>query len=114
MAIQDYNLKTDDRKELRQSPFHALLDVKVDLMRDTHLLDVRETDETLLIEFRDDSREVQSVTLLLATKPMQLKGWSVRDNQNLVTRIDVTEIRTVDRIDERLFDLASRLERRQW
>jgi outer membrane lipoprotein-sorting protein len=114
MAIQDYNLKTDDRKELRRTPFHALLGANVDLLRDTHLLDIRETAETLLIEFRDDSAEVGSVTLFLTTKPMQLKGWSVRDNQNLVTKIDVTEIKTVDHIDERLFDLASRLERRQW
>jgi hypothetical protein len=45
---------------------------------------------------------------------MQLKGWSVCDNQNLVTKIDVMEITTIDRIDERLFDLAARIERRQW
>jgi outer membrane lipoprotein-sorting protein len=114
MAIQDYNLKTDDRKELRRTPFHALLGVNVDLMRDTHLLDIREAADTLLIEFSDDRAEVGSVTLLLATRPMQLKGWSVRDNQNLVTKIDVVEIKTVDRIDERLFDLAARIERRQW
>jgi len=114
MAIQDFNLNTDDRKDLRSTPFRALLGVNVDLMRDTHLLDIREAGETLLIEFHDEGAEAGSVTLVLATKPMQLKGWSVRDNQNLVTRIDVTEIKTVDRIDERLFDLASRLERRQW
>jgi len=114
MAIQDYDLNTDDRKDLRSTPFRALLSVNVDLVRDTHLLDVREAAETLLIEFRDDNAEAGSVTLVLATKPMQLKGWSVRDSQNLVTKIEVTEIKTVDRIDERLFDLASRLERRQW
>jgi len=114
MAIQDYNLKTDDRKELQRTPLRALLGANVDLMRDTHLLDIREAADALLIEFRDDSAEVGSVTLLLATKPMQLKGWSVRDNQNLVTKIDVLEIKTVDRIDDRLFDLAARIERRQW
>jgi outer membrane lipoprotein-sorting protein len=114
MAIQDYNLKTDDRKDLRATPFHALLGANVDLIRDTHLLEVREVGESLLIEFRDDGAEVASVTLLLTMDPMQLKGWSVRDNQNLVTKVEVIEIRTVGRIDERLFDLAARLERRQW
>ena len=114
MAIQDYSLKTDDRRELRDTPFYALLSVNVDLLRDTHLLNIREAADTLTIEFRVDSAEAGSVTLLLANRPMQLKGWLVRDNQNLVTRIDVVEIKTVDRIDERLFDLASRLERRQW
>jgi outer membrane lipoprotein-sorting protein len=114
MAIQDYNLKTDDRKELQHTPFHALLSVNVDLIRDTHLLNIREEADTLIIEFRGDSAEGGSVTLLLATRPMQLKGWSVRDNQNLVTKIEMVEIKTVDRIDERLFDLAARIERRQW
>ena len=114
MAIQDYNLKTDDRRELRQTPFHALLSVNVDLMRDAHLLDIREAADTLTIEFRVDNAEAGTVTLLLANRPMQLKGWLVRDNQNLVTRIDVVEIKTVDRIDDRLFDLAARIERRQW
>jgi outer membrane lipoprotein-sorting protein len=114
MAIQDYNLNTDDRKELRHTPFHALLSVNVDLIRDTHLLNIRESADMLTIEFRDDGAEAGSVTLLLATRPMQLKGWSVCDNQNLVTKIDVMEITTIDRIDERLFDLAARIERRQW
>jgi len=114
MAVQDYDLNTDDRKDLRRTPFRALLGANVDLLRDTHLLDVREAGETLLIEFRDDSAEAGSVTLFLATKPTQLKGWSVRDNQNLVTKIEVMDIKAVDRIDERLFDPASRLERRQW
>jgi hypothetical protein len=67
-----------------------------------------------MIEFRGDSAEAGSVMLLLATRPMQLKGWSVRDNQNLVTKIEMVEIKTVDHIDERLFDLAARIERRQW
>jgi len=114
MAVQDYDLNTDDRKDLRHTPFRALLGANVDLLRDTHLLDVRVAGETLLIEFRDDSAEAGSVTLFLATKPTQLKGWSVRDNQNLVTKIEVMDIKAVDRIDERLFDPASRLERRQW
>jgi outer membrane lipoprotein-sorting protein len=114
MAIQDNNLKTDDRRELRQTPFHALLSVNVDLIRDAHLLNIREAADTLAIEFRVDNAEAGSVTLLLANRPMQLKGWLVRDNQNLVTRIDVVEIKTVDRIDDRLFDLAARIERRQW
>jgi len=31
-----------------------------------------------------------------------------------VTKIEMVEIKTVDHIDERLFDLAARIERRQW
>ena len=47
MNIQDYNLNTNDRQDLGQSPFRALLAPHVDLARDTRLLDVRETGDTL-------------------------------------------------------------------
>ena len=114
MAIQDYDLKTDDRQDLRQTPFRALLGANVDLVRDTRLLDVREADDMIVIEFRNESAEAGSVTLFVAAKPMQLKGWIAHDNQNLDTKVDLTEIKIVDRIDERLFDPASRLERRRW
>ena len=112
MSIQDYGLNTNDRQDLRQSPFRALLAPQVDLGRDTRLLDIRETGDTLLIEFGYEAAETGSVTLFLATQPMQLKGWIVHDNQNLDTKVYLRDIKMVDHIDDRLFDAAARLERR--
>jgi hypothetical protein len=51
----------------------------------------------------------------LRTKPViQLKGWITRDNQNLDTRVDLTEVQPVSSIDQRLFDPSARLERNRW
>jgi len=115
LAIQDYGLNTDDRKELSQTPFRPLVLSEVDLMRDALISDVRESDDTITIAFTDTNAQAGSVKLFLGTKPaIQLKGWIIRDNQRLDTRVDLTEVQPVSRIDQRLFDLSSRLERTQW
>jgi outer membrane lipoprotein-sorting protein len=114
-TVQDYDLKTDDRRDLSQTPFRALLRAEVDLLRDAVISEVSETDDTIIIGFKDISPEAGSIRLFLGTKPVaRLKGWITRDNQNLDTRIDLTEMEPVASIDQRLFDPSSRLERRRW
>ena len=79
-------------------------------MRDALISDVSEFDDTIMIGFTDTN--AGSVKLFLGTKPaIQLKGWIIRDNQRLDTRVDLTEVQPVGRIDQRLFDPSSRLER---
>ena len=113
LAVQDYGLNTDDRKDLNQTPFRPLLRPEVDLLRDALVSDVNETDDTVMIAFNDANAEAGSVRLFLGIKPViQLKGWITRDNQNLDTRVDLTEVQPVSSIDQRLFDPSSRLERR--
>ena len=115
LAIQDYGLNTDDRKDLSHTPFRPLVRPEVDLMRDALISDVSESDDTITIAFTDTNAQAGSVKLFLGTKPaIQLKGWIIRDNQRLDTRVDLTEVQPVSRIDQRLFDLSSRLERTQW
>jgi outer membrane lipoprotein-sorting protein len=111
MSILDYGLNTHDRQDLQQTPFWALFSQKVDLMRDTALKVLRETDGIITVEFQDRAAKTGSVTLFIASNPVLLKGWIVRDTQNLETRVDLKDLKIVDRIDPRLFDSAARLER---
>jgi outer membrane lipoprotein-sorting protein len=114
LAVQDYGLKTDDRKELSETPFRALLHKDVDLLRDAVVSDVSEADDVVMIGFTDASA-AGSVKLLMQIKPVvRLKGWIVRDNQSLDTRVDLTDLQPVGSIDQRLFDPASKLERNDW
>ena len=114
LAIQDHGLNTDDRKDLNETPFRPLLRTDVDLLRDAVISDVSEADDTLMIAFTDPAAK-GSVKLLFNVRPaVQLKGWVIRDNQSLDTRVDLTDLQQVGSIDQRLFDPASRLERNQW
>jgi hypothetical protein len=86
----------------------------VDLLRDAVVSDVSEADDVLMIAFTDASA-AGSVKLLMQMKPVvRLKGWIVRDNQSLDTRVDLTDLQPVGSIDQRLFDPASKLERNDW
>ena len=115
LAVQDHGLKTDDRKDLNQTPFRPLLRSDVDLLRDAHISDVGEANDTIMIGFTDTDTGTGSLKLILSTKPVvQLKGWIIRDNQNLDTRVDLTEVQPIRSVDLRLFDPSSRLERNQW
>lgn len=116
VAVQDYDLNTDDRSDLGQTPFRALLQTDVDLLRDAHCSVVEETGDTISLVFADKRAEANGkVTLFLATKPaLQVKAWITKDNQGLDTRIELADLETVDSIDQRLFDPTSRIERRKW
>lgn len=115
VAIQDHDLNTDDRWELSYTPFRSLLQKDVDLRRDTRILELQETEDTITLAFEDKGADASNrITLFLAAKPaLQLKGWITKDQQSLDTRIDLTEMWAIDEPDARLFDPALRLERQR-
>jgi outer membrane lipoprotein-sorting protein len=108
VSIQDRDLNTDDRWELSYTPFSALLQKDVDLLRDTRILEAHQSDNTIVIVFEDRSGEASNrITLFLTAAPeVQLKGWIVKDAQGLETRTDLTEIMGVGEQDAKLFDPA--------
>src|SRR5262245_7725700 len=114
LAIQDFGFNTEERKDLNETPFRVLLRKDVDLLRDAVIADVTEAGDLVTIGFTDASAP-GSVKLMMSLKPIvQLKGWIVRDNQGLDTRVELTDLQPVTSIDPRLFDPATRLERTQW
>src|SRR6516164_9292371 len=44
LAVQDHDLKTDDRVALDQTPFRVLMRKDVDLLRDARILEVKDVD----------------------------------------------------------------------
>src|SRR6202040_3037352 len=51
IAIQDHDLKTDDRWDLGYTPFRALFQKDVDLLRDTRIFEVQEVDDIIAVVF---------------------------------------------------------------
>jgi outer membrane lipoprotein-sorting protein len=109
IAIQDHDLKTDDRWSLAYTPFRALFQKNVDLLRDAHVFEVQEVDDTIVVVFEDKSAEAASrIKLFLSTKPaIQLKAWITKDMQGYDTRIDLSDAVKVDTLDASLFNPAA-------
>src|ERR1700674_125566 len=109
VAIQDHDLKTDDRWDVSYTPFHALLQKEVNLLRDARIFEVEEAGDTIAIAFEDKSAEASSrIKLFLVTKPaLQLKAWIAKDAQGFDTRTDLTDVTKVDAVDPQLLVRAA-------
>jgi len=53
VAIQDHDLKAEDRWELNQTPFGVLQGPDVDLLRDAHFFEEQDMGDTMVITFED-------------------------------------------------------------
>ncbi len=113
VAIQDHDLNTDDRWDLTYTPFRALLQKDVDLLRDTRIFEVLEEESSIVVTFEDQSSDTAGrIKLFMASKPaMQIKAWITKDAQGLDTRVDLTDVQPSEEPDPKLFDPALKLER---
>ncbi len=109
MAIQDFDMKTDDRVELSQTPFRLLLRKDVDLLRDAQILEVKEVDDVIVLALQDRNPDNPGrIKLFLAKKPnLELKEWITTDSQGLDTRVELTEVSKADSLDPALFKPTS-------
>ena len=109
MAIQDFDMKTDDRVELDRTPFRVLLRKDVDLLRDAHILEVREIDDVIVLALQDRNPDNPGrIKLFLTKKPnLELKEWITTDSQGLDTRVELTEVNKTESLDPALFSATS-------
>ena len=105
LAVQDHDLKTDDRVALDQTPFRVLMRKDVDLLRDARILEVQDVNDVIALALEDKSPDNPGrIKLYLAKKPnLELKEWVTTDTQGLETRVELTEINKVDNLDPGLF-----------
>jgi outer membrane lipoprotein-sorting protein len=98
VAIQDHDLKTDDRWALDQTPFGALLQQDVNLLRDAKFFEVQETEDAIVISFEDKSQSVSGpLKIFLAKQPtLELQKWITRDLQGRDTLIELSDMVRVD------------------
>jgi outer membrane lipoprotein-sorting protein len=109
VAIQDHDLKTDDRWNLDQTPFGALLQQDVNLLRDARFFEVQESDETIVIAFEDKSQLVSGpLKIFLVKQPaLALQKWITKDLQGRDTLIELTDMVRVDDFEPEWFKPAS-------
>ena len=105
MAIQDLDMKTDDRVELDRTPFRVLLRRDVDLLRDAHILEVKEVDDVIVLALQDRNPDNPGrIKLFLSKKPnLELREWITTDMQGLDTRVELIEVTKTESLDPALF-----------
>jgi outer membrane lipoprotein-sorting protein len=108
LAIQDHDLKTDDRIALDQTPFRVLMRKDVDLLRDARVSEVQDVDDIIVLSLQDKSPDNPGrIKLFLAKKPaLELKEWITTDSQGLDTRVELVEISKAEDLDANLFKPA--------
>jgi outer membrane lipoprotein-sorting protein len=108
VAIQDHDLKTDDRWELDQTPFGTLLRQDVNLLRDARFFDVQETEDTIIIAFEDKNQQAPGpLKIFLAKKPtLELRKWMTKDLRGLDTLVELSNVARADDFGADLFKPA--------
>ena len=108
VAIQDHDMKTDDRLALDQTPFRVLLRKDVDLLRDARILEVQDVDDVIVLALQDKNPDNPGrIKVYLAKKPvLELKEWVATDSQGLETRVELADVTRTDDIDPGLFKPA--------
>lgn len=105
LVIQDFDINTDQRHPLDQTPFRILLRKDVDLLRDARITEIKEVDDVISLALQDKSPDNPGrIKLFLAKKPgLELKEWITTDTQGLETRIELTEVTKAENLDPGLF-----------
>jgi len=109
LAIQDYDLGTDDRIALDQTPFRLLLRKDVDLLRDARISEVQIAEDLIIVSLQDKSPDAPGVIRLFLSKTphLELKEWVTTDAQGKDTRVELSSLVTNEEIDPGQFKIVS-------
>lgn len=107
MVVRDRKLATQDVYPLSQTPLRYLLSDRIDLMRDTNVVNVTADDTfiTVTIEEKQALIGTSRLMLMVGAKDNQLKQWTVTDPQGYDTTVAVYNLNTQKKPDPSLFTI---------
>lgn len=107
LAIQDLDLRNEDRIALDQTPFRLLLRKDVDLVRDAKIMEVQQAEDLMVVAIQDKSPDtVGKIKVYLSTKPeVELKEWVTTDAQGVETRVEINGVSKGDKLDPATFKI---------
>jgi outer membrane lipoprotein-sorting protein len=101
LAIQDLDLRNEDRVQLDQTPFRLLLRKDVDLVRDAKIMEVQQAEDLMVVALQDKSPDTPGrIKVYLTTKPsVELKEWVTTDAQGVETRVEIADLKRDEKLD---------------
>jgi outer membrane lipoprotein-sorting protein len=107
VAVRDRKLATQDIYPLSQTPLRYLLSDRIDLLKDTNVVNVTADDVfiSVTIEEKQPLIGTSRLMLMLGTKDGQLKQWTVTDPQGYDTTVAVYNLDVSKKLDPNMFKI---------
>ncbi len=107
VVVRNSKLNTQDVYPLSQTPLRFLLSDRIDLLKETNVIEVRADDVFITIKIEEKHPVVGTTRLMMmvSAKDFQLKQWTVTDPQGYDTTIAVSNLDTNKRPDPGLFKI---------
>lgn len=107
LVVRDRKLATQDVYPLSQTPLRFLLSDRIDLLKDTNVVNVTSDDVfvSVTIEEKQALIGTSRLMLMIGAKDGQLKQWTVTDPQGYDTTVAVYNIDANRKVDPGLFKI---------
>ena len=107
VVVRDRKLATQDVYPLSQTPLRFLLSDRIDLMKDTNVVNVTADDVFISVTIEEKQALVGTsrLMLMIGAKDGQLKQWTVTDPQGYDTTVAVYNLDTTKKPDPNMFKI---------
>ena len=107
LVVRDRKLATQDVYPLSQTPLRFLLSDRIDLLKDTNVVNVTADDVFISVTIEEKQALIGTSRLMLmvGTKDGQLKQWTVTDPQGYDTTVAVYNLDTSKKVDPGMFKI---------
>ncbi len=107
LAVRDRKLATQDIYPLSQTPLRFLLSDRIDLLKDTNVVNVTADDVFISVTIEEKQALIGTsrLMLMIGAKDGQLKQWTVTDPQGYDTTVAVYNLDASKKVDPGLFKI---------
>jgi outer membrane lipoprotein-sorting protein len=107
LVVRDRKLATQDIYPLSQTPLRFLLADRIDLLRDTNVVNVTADDVFISVTIEEKQALIGTsrLMLMIGSKDGQLKQWTVTDPQGYDTTVAVYNLDSSKKVDPSLFKI---------
>ena len=110
--VKNSRLNTVDSYDLSDTPLGLLLNDKVDLAHNKAVMGVREQDGALVVQARTTTnRNNSNITLLFSLPGLELRQWTIKDNQGGITTVALQSPQLGAPLDDALFTVPQKAPR---
>ena len=100
------NLEQISHFPIAQTPLRVLIEKDVDLQSWYKIKDIKSGPGTLRLTLTmKDDLSLGSIQLLFSDRPMQLRQWTIRDQQGIEVRVSLMDMQRGARVDPKLFEV---------